>query len=134
MSWLKRRSAPYESNEEQLRDELARVAGLLRAQLVRFRLARPEAHRERFWHLTDDYLEALAGDEDLSPLDAFAAPSDVRPLLERAAEQRAEIDKRIAATRNCDLRLPRLVSEFALHADEADALLIALLPAIHSTY
>jgi hypothetical protein len=134
MSWLQGRSAPYGSNEEHLRDELARVAYFLRAQLVRFRLARPEAHRERFWHLTDDYLDTLANDEDLSPLDSFEPPDDARPLLERVAERRSEIDKRLAATKRVELRLPRLAREFELQAEDVDALLVALLPTLHSTY
>jgi hypothetical protein len=133
MPWPRRQSG-YESNAEHLRDELMRVAGLLRAQLVRFRWAWPENHRERFWHLTDDYLLSLAGNENLSPLDSFDSPDDARSLLDQATEQRMEIDKRLAGTKNGDLRLARLVREFHLHSDEVDALLIGLLPAVHSTY
>lgn len=134
MSWLKRRNTAYESNEDHLREELVRIAGLLRAQLVRFRLARPEAHRERFWHLTDEYLETQAADEKLSPLDGWAPPDDVRPLLERVAEQRTEIDERLAMTKGVDLRLARLAREFELRGEDSDALLVAMLPALHSTY
>jgi len=134
MSWFKSQSAPYESNEEHLREELDRIAGLLRAQLLRFQLARPEAHRERFWHLTDDYLTSLARENQHSPLALFEPAAETRDLLDWAAARRADIDQRIAATRKCDLRLPRLAREFGLLTEEMDALLVALLPSLHSTY
>lgn len=127
-------ASPYTASAEHLRDELARVAGLLRAHLLRFRLSRPEMDRERFWHLTDPYLDALARDESLSPLDAFAPPDDVRALLDWSVERRVDIAKRIAATRSVDLRLMRLAREFSLRAEELDVLLAALLPAMHSAY
>src|SRR5262245_65450403 len=134
MSWFKSRSTAYESNEEHLREELDRIAGLLRAQLLRFQLARPEAHRERFWHLTDDYLTSLARENQHSPLALFEPAAETRELLDWAAARRADIDQRIAATRKCDLRLPRLAREFGLLSEETDALLVALLPSLHSTY
>jgi hypothetical protein len=127
-------SQPYASNIEHLRDELARAAGLLRAQLVRFQLAAPEAQRERFWHLSDDYLESLAFDDGHSPLALFDTAPEIALLLESAAARRADIDGRVAATRASILRLPRLASEYGLSGKETDALLLALLASLHSTY
>lgn len=127
-------TTPYASSADHLRDELARIGGLLRAQLLRFRLSRPEADRERFWHLTDSCLDAAARDAKLSPLDAVAPTDDVRALIDWSVERRVEIAKRIAATKSVDLRLMRLAREFALRAEDLDALLVALLPAMHSTY
>lgn len=135
MSWLPQgRGGPYDSNEDHLRDELHRVGGLVRAQLLRFRLACPEAQRERFWHLPDDYLDALAHDNDHSPLESFESASDVRELLTWVADRRTAIDRRINATKSVDLRLVRLTREFGLAQAEVDGLLLALLPALHSTY
>lgn len=134
MRWLKYTASAYESNDEHLGEELDRVAGLLRAQLQRFRLSRPEALRQSYWHATDEYLDGLSHDDEHSPLASFEPPREVRRMLEWAAMRRAAIDQRIAATRNRDLRLARLASEFGLSAEEIDAILIALLPSLHSTY
>ena len=134
MSPVARRADPYPSNAIHLRDELRRVAGLLRAQLLRFRDARPEAHRERFWHLSDEYLSLLAADDKHSPLKLFEPTEDVLALQYWAAERRAEIDARVQATSETDLRLVRLRREFGLSQMEADALLLAMLPSLHSRY
>lgn len=127
-------SPPYTSNIEHLREELARAAGLLRAQLLRFQLAAPEAQRERFWHLSDDYLESLALDDGHSPLALFDTRPEMTLLLESAAARRADIDRRVIATRAGILRLPRLASEYGLSGEETDSLLLALLATLHSTY
>ena len=128
----------YESNDEHLRDEFDRVALLVRAQLLRFELARPEATRERFWHLSDDDLDAIAHDDAHSPLALFEPAASVAPLLDAASARRAAIDARVRAGRmqeaNRRLMLPRLVREFSLTQNEVDALLLAMLPAVHSTY
>ncbi|CAN7806274.1 ATP-binding protein [Paraburkholderia hospita] len=134
MSQVKTAGPPYASNIEHLREELARVAGLLRAQLLRFQLADPETQRERFWHLSDDYLETLAFDDAHSPLALFDTRPEIVQLLEWAAARRTEIDRRVAATRSGSLRLPRLANEYSLSGEETDALLLALLASLHSTY
>ncbi|CUI07383.1 ATP-binding protein [Massilia antarctica] len=127
-------SAPYASNIEHLREELARAAGLLRAQLLRFQLAAPESQRERFWHLSDDYLDTLAFDDGHSPLALFDTTPEMAPLLDAAAARRAAIDRRLAASRGVSLRLPRLAGEYGLSGEETDALLLALLASLHSVY
>jgi hypothetical protein len=134
MGWFRSDAEGYASSADHLRDELHRAAGLVRAQLLRFQSAVPEANRERFWHLPDDYLQSIANDARLSPLDAFDPPEDVEAILKWVDEQRAAIDRRVAATRDVELRLVRLKREFELSAFEADALLLALLPHLHSTY
>lgn len=133
MSWF-RRSDPYDSRVDHLREELHRAAGLVRAQLLRFQLAVPEAQRERFWHLPDDYVQAVAADVEQSPLDAFAPPADVQAVLAWVDERRAAIDKRKSATRRHDLPLALLKREFGLIDPDIDALLLALLPTLHSSY
>jgi hypothetical protein len=135
MSWLRDRAAePYASSEDHLRDELHRAKGLVRAQLERFRLASPESQRERFWHLADDQLEALVGQEAGSPLDAYAPAAEVEQLLGWVAARRQAIDRRVQATRGVDLRLARLAREHDLAPAGLDALLLAWLPLLHSSY
>jgi hypothetical protein len=124
----------YAGNEDHLRDELRRIGGIVRAQLLRFRHALPEAHRERFWHLADDYLDDLARDQEHSPLDAFGANGGVAPILAWVEERRTAIERGVAASREVDLRLVRLRDEFLLDTVELDAFLLALLPLLHSTY
>jgi hypothetical protein len=135
MTWFRDKGVePYASSEAHLRDELHRANGLVRAQLARFRLASPEPQRERFWHLPDDHLEALVHDEIASPLGTFEPPPEVQDLLAWVAERRAAIDRRVEATRDLDLRLLRLAREHGLAPAAVDALLVAWLPALHSTY
>lgn len=127
-------SQPYESSIAHLRDELARVAGLLRAHLMRFRLAAPESQRERFWHLDDDSLDSLALDDAHSPFALFDAPRELSLILESVAARRAHVARRVEASRPGSLLLPGLAAEFGLDAEEIDALLLALLASLHSTY
>ena len=131
-----RDGAPYTDNAEHLRDELDRVACLVRAQLLRLKAARPEPTRERYWHLSDADLEALAHEQAHSPLALFDVPAAVAPLRAQADAHRAAIDARLRASRGTEvvLRLPRLARQFGLGADDCDALLLALLPALHSNY
>jgi hypothetical protein len=125
---------PYDSSIAHLRDELACAAALLRAHLMRFRLAAPESQRERFWHLSDDSLEKLALDDGHSPLGLFDTPPELTPMLDAVAARRAGIALRVNASRPGSLRLPRLACEFHIDAEETDALLLALLASLHSTY
>ena len=127
-------SGAYVSSEEHLRDELHRVAGFLRAHLLRFRYGLPETHRERFWHLSDDYLEEVARDQHHSPLDAYAPEPKVAGLLEWVEDRREAISRRAAATHGVGLRLERLRGEFGLDVVESDALLLATLPLLHARY
>lgn len=127
-------SQAYDTSIAHLRDELARAAGLLRAHLMRFRLAAPESQRERFWHLNDDSLESLALDDAHSPFGLFDTPRELSLILESVALRRAEIAQRAQASRPGSLLLARLAGEFGLDTEETDALLLALLASLHSTY
>ena len=124
----------YGANVDHLGDELHRVAGLVRAHLLRFRFAWPESQRKVYWHLADADLDGVAGDASYSPLLAFDAAKDVAAILAWVDDRKKAIDERIKATRNVDLRLVRLKGEFGLSDPERDAMLLALLPELHSTY
>lgn len=128
------RADGYESNAEHLRDELHRAAGFVRAQLLRFKAAAPEAQRERFWHLPDEQIDTAVQDDEGSPLAAFDPPEEVAEILDWVAKRRVYIDRRVAATKKVDLRLVHLGREFGLSGSERDALLLAMLPVVHSTY
>ena len=134
-AWFSRRdSTSYGSSAEHLRDELHRVEGFVRAQLLRFRDACPEDQRERFWHIPDATLEALAADEDLSLQTRIQPTDDIASILEWVDRRRGEIDARVKASAGIELRLAALQSEFSLLPLEIDAWLLAMLPALHSSY
>jgi hypothetical protein len=124
---------PYPDNLAHLGDELARAACLLRAHLLQFRLAAPEAQRERFWHLSDDSLDSLALDDGHSPLGLFDTRPELAMLRQSVVDRRARIDERLALGR-AGLRLPALTAEYGLAPAETDALLLAMLAALHATY
>lgn len=126
--------APYSTSLEHLADELHRAAGLVRAQLLRFEHAWPEAQREKFWHLPDDVLEELAEDADRSLVSEFIPDLETAAILGWVDSQRAGIDGRVAASERGILRLDLLRRELALDAREVDLLLLALLPQLHSHF
>jgi hypothetical protein len=105
----------------------------VRAQLARFRHACPEGQREKFWHVPDDELDAIANDDTRSPLAVFDATEPAADISSWVAERRYAIDARRKATRT-ELRLSRLAAEFKLSPLDVDALLLALLPSLHSEY
>ena len=128
-------SSAYPSNSEHLRDELHRVEGLVRAHLLRFKNAYPEDQRERYWHIPDAQLDRLATDEAQSVATRFATTPAIDEILRWVDARRGAIDAAVAATgAGPDLRMARLVREFGLTAVERDGLLLAALPALHSTY
>jgi hypothetical protein len=123
----------YATSAEHLRDELHRAAGFVRAQLARYRNAVPEPQRERFWHLPDEQLDSVAADVNLSPLEAFTASAPIAEILSWVAARRHAIDTRKKNTR-LPLRFDRLTGDFQVEGPAADALLLALLPSLHSRY
>jgi hypothetical protein len=125
--------AGYGRNAHHLRDELHRAAGFVRAQLARFRHACPEGQRERFWHIPDEQLDAIANDESRSPLALLDDASVSADIASWVAQRRDAIDARRKATRT-ELRLVRLATEFRLSPLDMDVLLLALLPSVHSEY
>jgi len=128
------RPAPYPTSAAHLADELHRAAGLMRAQLLRFERAWPEAQREKYWHLPDDMIEELAEDTERSPFAEFAPDVKTADILAWVDARRTEIDRNIEASKPGLLRLDVLRGEFALEALEADLLLLALLPQLHSHF
>jgi hypothetical protein len=126
-------ATPYPDNLAHLGDELARAACLLRIHLLQFRLSAPETERERFWHLSDDSLESLALDDGHSPLGLFESRPELALLRQSVIERRAHIDQRLALGRS-GLRLPALAAEYRLTQAHTDALLLAMLASVHSTY
>jgi hypothetical protein len=126
--------SPYPSNAAHLADELHRAAGLVRAQLLRFERAWPEAQREKYWHLPDDVLEALAYDADRSPLAEFVPDAETAEILAWVDARRTAIDRRVEASPGGLLRLDELRREHGLEAREVDLLLLALLPQLHSHF
>ena len=124
----------YATNEAHLTDELHRVAGFVRAQLLRFEHAWPEAQREKFWHLPDDVLEELAEDVERSPMTEFIPDFEAAEILGWVDARRPEIDRRVKETQRGVLRLEVLRRELSLDARQADLLLLALLPQLHSHF
>jgi hypothetical protein len=124
----------YASSAAHLADEVHRAAGIVRAQLLRFERAWPEAQREKYWHLTDDFLEDEAADIGRTPFGEFTPTTEVAEILAWVDLRRAEIDRRVAASEAGRLRLDRVRHEYALDSREIDLLLLALLPQLHSRY
>jgi AAA+ superfamily predicted ATPase len=124
----------YVTNEAHLRDELLRIEGVVRAQLLRFKQTCPEAQRERFWHITDIDIDDMARDAAPSAFEAFLPEPDVRAVWTWIDWKREAIDKRIDVTRHTELRLVELRREFDLSPTEVDVMLLALLPLLHSRY
>jgi hypothetical protein len=117
-----------------LSDELRRAAGFVRAALVRFRLDYPEAERERYWHIRDEVIDVIAADDEHSPLGCHEPPAETAAIFEWVDAQRRAIDHRIAETPSGLLQRENLRREYKLKDEEADLLLLALLPRVHSRY
>lgn len=130
---------PYRSNAEHLRDELARVDLLVRAQVIRWRLTLGATKPEQMWgmiHVTDaeieKYLEAT-----VRPTDHL--PDSLRDVLNSFWEAEAEVGARIhtalsESPPDLNLRLRSLCLTFALSDAERDLLLVCLLPEIDFRY
>jgi hypothetical protein len=128
------RSVAFTSSASHLADELHRAVGLVRAQLLRFERAWPEAQREKYWHLPDDLIDELAQDTDRLPLAEFIPDPGVAEILAWVDAQRTEIDRRVGASQRGVLRLDMLRRELSLESREVDLLLLALLPQLHSHF
>jgi hypothetical protein len=131
-------SAGYSGTHEHLRDELARVDQLIRAQAVRWRHTLAESKPEHLWgmvHVTerevDAFLEApfLAFDELPAELENV-----LRPYWDQATSAADAIARRLEDTESRISRLSRLVERFALSSVERDILLVALLPTVDERY
>jgi AAA+ superfamily predicted ATPase len=130
---------PYESNGAHLRDELARVDLLVRAQIVRWRQTIGAHKPEALWgmmHVTDAEIAHYL-DAPVTPPDSI--PDELRGELERFWRTESETAERIEVkvkqiAPSVDLRLPRLCTTFDLNDAERNVVLLCLLPEIDLRY
>lgn len=130
---------PYRSSAEHLRDELARVDLLVRAQVVRWRQTFGASKAQQMWgmlHVTDEEIDAYLNSA-VAPPDRL--PESLLKVLRQYWEAEAEVAALIraaleAAPDDLTLRLRSLASAFALSDVERDLLLLCLLPEIDSRY
>lgn len=130
---------PYASSMEHLRDELARVDLLVRAQVVRWRSTLGTLKVEQMWgmlHVTDAEIDRYL-DTDVAPPDRLpdSLMEVLRPFREAETEARARIQAALDATLpEVELRLKSLCSKFALSDVERDLVLVCLLTEIDFRY
>ncbi|MEM7585367.1 MAG: ATP-binding protein [Acidobacteriota bacterium] len=132
-------TGPYVSHAEHLRDELARIDQLIRAQTVRWRLTVAASKPESLWgmaHVSDAEIDRYLSS-------GFASPRELPPEIERrmrpywqAAEgwHTAIRARRAETSSEAELRLEHLARCFELSDLEQDILLICLLPEIDERY
>ena len=130
---------PYRSSGEHLRDELARIDVLVRAQVVRWRTTIGDAKPPNFWGMVhvndteiDRYLEADVQAPDI-------LPPEMTETLGHYWDAAGDIEKRIqaavAATPSAlELRVMKLQANFGLTDLEKDVVLVCLLPEIDFRY
>jgi AAA+ superfamily predicted ATPase len=129
----------YRSSAEHLRDELARVDLLVRAQVIRWRLTLGATKPEQMWgmvHVNDaeieQYLGASVGPPDWLPESLLKV---LRPFWEAEVEAGRQIRTALDTTpADLILRLKSLCDTFALSEAERDLLLVCLLPEIDFRY
>lgn len=130
---------PYRTSAEHLRDELARVDLLVRAQVVRWRLTFGATKAQQMWgmlHVTDAEIDRYLGATLAAP---DQLPESLLEVLRHYWEAEAEVGRRIsvaleATPADLCLRLKSLCSAFALSEVERDLVLLCLLPEIDSRY
>jgi AAA+ superfamily predicted ATPase len=130
----------YDSSSAHLRDELARVDLLIRAQVVHWQMTIGVDKPENLWgmvHVTEaeivHYLGADVAPPDFVPEKIVDA---IRPFDAAEAEFAERIREAVDRTpRNVGLRVPRLASMFALNDPvERDLMLLCLLPELDVRY
>ncbi len=130
----------YDSSGAHLRDELARVDLLVRAQVVHWQLTIGVHKPENLWgmvHVTEaeivHYLDADVAPPDFIPEKVLDATRHFDAAEEEYAERiRKAVDR---MRRDVDLRVPRLARTFALNDPvERDLLLLCLLPELDVRY
>jgi AAA+ superfamily predicted ATPase len=130
---------PYETNAAHLRDELARVDLLVRAQVVRWRRTIAAAKPPDLWGMMqisdaeiEQYLATVPGPPGVVP---ESLAEMLRPFWNDEAEAAADILLAVSATPpGVDLRVERLRTRFALDDAELDVILLALLPELDLRY
>jgi AAA+ superfamily predicted ATPase len=132
-------NGPYASGAAHLRDELARVEVLVRAQVVRWRLTIAATKPEQWWgmvHVTEAEIEHYLASPITAP---DHLPDDLAQVLapfwkgesDGTAVIRAAVD---ATPPHVDLRVERLRTRFGLSAAQLDVVLLALLPELDMRY
>lgn len=132
-------TAPYPDNAAHLRDELARVDLLVRAQVTRWRLTIGESKPEGLWgmiHVSEAEIDQYVSTEVLPP---DMIPRAVLDTLGHFWQAELEVGVRIrhwvdATDSDVDLRVERLRAQFALSGAELDIILLCLLPEIDLRY
>jgi len=132
-------TGPYAGNAEHLRDELARIDLLVRAQVVRWRSTIGASKPERLWgmiHVSEaeieQYLSADITSPDLLP-DALAEL--LQPYWQAESDAAAVIRHAVESTPpSVDLRIQRLRARFTLTPAQVDVVLLALLPELDLRY
>lgn len=131
-------NGPYVQSIDHVRDELARIEVLVRAQVLRWRDSAACLGSERDWGMVvvsqaevDHYLNSpFEGPGSLS------APvrDHLKPWWEQAAFLRAEIDKHCETPPVSKLRLNSLIRYFNLCGAERDIILLCLLAEMDERY
>ena len=130
---------PYHDSGAHLRDELARVDLLVRAQVKRWRLTIGSAKPEKLWgmiHVSDAEIDQYLGAPVASPEELPKEVLDsVRPFWDNEETARAQIRRRLDATApEVDLRVERLRTRLELTPAELDIVLLCLLPELDFRY
>lgn len=129
----------YATSAAHLRDELARIDILVRAQVVRWRRTIAAAKPDQLWgmvHVSDAEIDQYLGTDPGPPgrLPETLA-NELRPYWEAETTAAADIRLAVDATASTvDLRTERLRRELALSDAELDVVLLALLPELDLRY
>ena len=136
---LRLHQGPYETSGQHLRDELARIDLLIRAQVVRWQMTIGAQKPENLWgmvHVTEaeitHYLAADVSPPDHVPFEVMEAMRPFREAEEEAAERIRESETITEST--VDLRLNRLCRTLGLTYIGRDLLLLCMLPEIDVRY
>lgn len=130
---------PYEDSGAHLRDELARVDLLVRAQVVRWRRTIGDDKPEQLWgmvHVSDKEIERYLS-ADVAPPDRIPAPlaEELKQFWDAETAAAETIRRNVEATpSSVALRIERLRAQFALSDAELDVVLLALLPELDLRY
>jgi Winged helix domain, variant/ATPase family associated with various cellular activities (AAA) len=131
-------SDPFESSQDHLWAELARIDMLVRAQVIRWRYHIARVKPEKLWGMVnvteaevDAYLDSVLYQPRIVPAE-LALP--VQPFCEAAGQIAANIAMAVSRTNARELRVERLRALCGLSKLELDVLLVCLLPELDGRY
>jgi hypothetical protein len=130
---------PYAASGAHLRDELARIDILVRAQVLRWRMTIAASKPEELWgmvHVSEAEVEQYLA-APVTPVDAVPAAvvDAVAPFVQAEGEAAAQIRRNVEVTAaSVALRLEQLRTRFGLAAAELDVVLLVLLPELDLRY